>query len=180
MLISELLLKGKETVAFRVSNHCPSNSEFATIILDVVYVRTDKGIYDNSIGFYDNYTGEKNQYKGLIINGHMSKRTELPCGWELCSRTSQQHITLTNAEDIIKVMRPINRKLGKIADNEGSVDTFIDYVIRIGRVLGVKAYYEKRDNNREHQLNNNIGNLKNHLKSIIRHNNKKLGYACNG
>lgn len=178
MDIYKQLEVGKETIAFRVSNACPAHSEFGHISLNVVYVKSDKGRYDDSIGFYENYFTEKHQYKGLSINCQMSRDKELPYGWEITvNARSSDGLTLTQAEDIVKTLRPINRKLRKISEKEGDVESFEEFVVRVGRVLGVKAFYGRYENNTQCQRNDNIGALRSYLRSLIKENQNKLGYS---
>ena len=179
MDINEQLERGKETVAFRVSNQCADFSEYGHITLDVVYVKRDEGRYNDSIGFYDNYFDQKHQYKGLKVTCQMGKHSELPYAWKLCmdDYSGLDDVTLEKAEEIVKTLRPIHRKIKKISDTEGCVESFEEFVLRLVRVLNVKAFYAKYGSDIQYKRNDNIGVLRDHLRSLIAENQNKLGFV---
>lgn len=178
MNTNDLLIKGKETVALRVSNDCQEYAEIGHIHIDVVYVRPDCGVQNESLGFYDNYYDHKHQYKGLKINCQMDRNNENPYGWELVidNINTAGGINLESAETMVKVLRSINRKMKKIEDTEGRVDSYVEFVIRIVRCLGVKAYYTKRDNDLQFHLQQDIGSLRSHLMHLLDTNRQRLGF----
>lgn len=176
--IHELLERGKEDVALVLSNDCSDFSEYAHINLLVAYVVPDKGRYNESIGYYNNYFNEKNKYKDLKISCQMDSRKEQPYAWQLgISQIGSGSFNLADAEEMVKTLRPINRKLLKIVDTEGSPDTFEEYVSRIVRVLGVKAFYEKVDGNLQFSRCNEMSLLRSRIKTLIKQNNEKLGFV---
>ena len=179
MDVYEKLKQGKETVAFRVSNQCTESKVIGHIVIDLVYVRHDAGQYNNSIGFYDNYKNQKHAYKNLTITCQMDTDNELPYGWELVIDESYGcvKITLEKAEEMVKTLRPINRKLRKLDDAEGCCDSFEEFVSRLARVLGVKAFYTKQGSNIQYERNDNAGELRDYLRSLINENQIKLGFT---
>lgn len=179
MDIYEQLINGKESIAFRVSNQCADFSEYGHITLDVVYVKSDEGRYNDSIGFYDNYFDQKHQYKGLKISCQMDKRSELPYAWRLYIENyiGWSDVTLERAEEMVQTLRPIHRKMKKISDTEGCVESFEEFVLRLVRVLNVKAFYAKYGSDIQYKRNDNIGALRDHLRSLISENQNKLGFT---
>ena len=178
MDIRDQLARGKETVAFRAMNDCQGNREYGHIYIDVVHVIPERGRYNDSIGFYDNYFDQKHQFKGLTISCQMDNQSELPYGWNISVKTDNSNgLDLSRAEEIVKTLRPINKKLIDICDKEGHVDTFEEYVIRLTRVLCIKSFYMKKEGDIQFMRNDNIGGLRNYLRTLIKENQVKLGYS---
>lgn len=178
MNIHELLERGKEDVALVLSNDCSDFSEYGHINLSVAYVIPGKGRYNDSIGYYNNYFSEKHKYKDLKISCQMDSRKEQPYAWELgISCLGSASFSLEDAEEMVKTLRPIKRKLLKMTDTEGSPDTFEEYVSRIVRALGVKAFYEKVDGNLQFSRCNEMSMLRSRIKALIKQNNEKLGFV---
>ena len=179
MDIYEKLQCGKETVAFRVSNQISASSHYGHIVVDVVYVREENGFYNDSLGFYDNYHNQKHHYKGLTVRCQMDKHCEQPYRWNLVFDDNKDlsNLSLKKAEEIVKTLRPINKKLNKIMDAEGDVGSFEEFIARLGRVLNVKAFYGKYGSNIQYKRNDNIGVLRDHLRSLISDNQMTLGFT---
>lgn len=176
MDINEQLKHGKETIAFRVASHCNDISGYGHIVLDVVYVKSDAGRYNDSIGFYDNYYDQKHQYKGLKVTCQMDKGIELPYSWRLIVDNCI-YLSLGKAEEIVKTLRPIHRKMEKLCNAEGSVETFEEFVVRLVRVLNIKAFYARHGNDSQYKRNDNIGELRGYLQYLISENQNKLGFT---
>ncbi len=179
MGINELLKCGKETIAFRVHHECADFSQFGHITLDLVYVKSEQGRNNSSIGFYDNYFDQKHKYKGLKVTCQMDGESELPYAWKLSvdSYLGSQEVTLEKAERIIKTLRPIHRKMNKISDVEGDTNSFEEFIFRLVRVLNVKAFYGKYGSDIQFKRNDNIGALREHLQALIAENQNKLGFS---
>jgi hypothetical protein len=60
---------------------------------------------------------------------------------------------------------------------EGDAQSFEEFVVRLGRVLNVKAFYEKSGGNIQYKRNDNIGTLRDHLRLLISENQKTLGFT---
>lgn len=177
MDINELLAKGKETVALRVLNEDRAGHNAAHIRVDVVYVQPDKGVYDASLGFYDNYYDQKHKYKGLTVSGQMTPEWELPYGYCLSIAAQGSAIELSVAEQMVNTLKPLHRKMAKIAESEGDVYSFEEYIMRFARVINAKAFYTRDSSNVQHKLNSNIGQLRSHIRHLIAVNQKSLGYS---
>jgi len=177
MDIDQQLERGKETVALRVTNDLNSNSDYATIIFQVVYVRPEQGAGNSSIGFYNNYYCEKHKYAGLTIKAHMSSEFAEPYGYKLVVSPLSSSISLSKAAEIVKTLRPLQKKLTKIAEQEGEADSIEEYMARICRVLNVQAFYYKSKNNGafEYKLSRNPGLLNTYLRGLIKGNQERLG-----
>jgi len=175
MSIYELLGKGKEEIALRVCNSCNDSYEFAHIVIDTVYVKDRSTKYNDSIGFYQNYYDEKHQYKGLTISCQMDANNGV-YATELSISGYTSATTLAAAEEIVKTLKPIKRKLAKIAAIEGDAMSFEDSVIRLVRVLGAKAFYARYDGNQQFQRNDNISMLRGHIAKLISDNKETLGF----
>jgi hypothetical protein len=179
MDIYEKLLSGKELVAFRVSNQCIQSRSIGNIVIDLVYVIPDKGEWNNSIGFYDNYDHQKHAYKNLTINCQMDAYNAMPYGWELVIDQSYDNskIKLEDAEKMVKTLRPLNRKLTKLDEKIGYCDSFEEFVNRLTKILGVKAFYSKPGENIQYKRNDNAGELGEYLNSLIKENQVTLGFS---
>jgi hypothetical protein len=184
MNITDQLIKGKETIALRVINNCSTCNDFAHIEIDVVYVLPENSSsnetrWNESIGFYDNFYDQKHKYKGLSVTCQMDRNNENPYCWQLHIDNSigNDRITLERAEEMVKALRPIHRKLNKIAETEGHEKSYEEFVIRIVRALGVKAFYTREENNRQFKLNSDISDLKSHLRDCICKNRNTLGFV---
>jgi hypothetical protein len=179
MDIYEQLEKGKETVALRVSNNCADYSIFGHIIVDVVFVQNKDSFYHDSIGFYARGGNAKHKYKDLTVKCTMDECSELPYGWKLCvdSCIYEGEMVLEDAEEIVKTLKAITKKLSKIDHEEGCASTFEEFVVRFGRVIGAKAFYEKLGSNTQYKRNDCIGDLRQRIRSLIKVNNDKLGFA---
>lgn len=173
MNIEEKLKSGKETVAFRIDNAVPSFSEYAHIVVDVVYV--DDSAKSCQLAFYNNYFSDKRQYKGLKVKAQMDGERELPYGWSLVIEDHDNEIDLEKAESMTKTLRPINRKLNKINEAEGYVETFEEFIIRLGRVLGVKAFFTKTEG-LGYSKHSDMSRLRSRIRSYIRENQASLGF----
>ena len=174
MDIETQLLKGSEIVAFRVQNSCQQFQDYGHIVVDILYVKDQLKTYD-SMGFYDNYHSQKHQYKGLQVKAQMDKHNGAPYGYELTVNPMRDELTLQHAESMVKVLRPIKRKLEKISQMEGYPSDYMEFMMRLVRVLKVRAFYT-RENNIQFKLNMNIGRLRDYLAKSIDENNNKLGY----
>jgi len=164
------LSKGRETVALRIDNICITGRECGHIILDVVHVADHDSKFNNSMWFYENYFDQKNKYKNLAISCQLDGYNEAPYGWKLFIKPNMVNFDgtdLEEAEQMVKTLRPIHRKLDKIRDIEGEPKTFVDFVLRIVRVLKIKAFYAKDDNNIQYSRNDNIGQIREHLQNLI-------------
>ena len=175
------LFKGNETVALRLDSCCNISTGYAHINLDVVYVDDEQNNNQHDgIAFYRNYYDEKHQYKDLKITCQMDSKTELPYGWELVVGNISD-LSLSEAESVIKTLRPIHRKLAKIADQEGPVLSLEDFAIRVSRVLKVKAFYSRKKTrfNPDGKLtiNKNIGSLRAQIETRIEDIQTELGFT---
>lgn len=174
MDIRKQLELGKETIALRITNRLDPGSDFAEILVKVVYADPEKGNTDDSIGFYNNYIAEKHQYKGLQVSCIIDSDPELSDRWKLAVNTSV--INLGEAEDIVKTLRPVERKLDRITATEGVAECFDEYISRLCRVLGAKAFYCQSPNHSQYQRNDDIGDLREHLRYQIKQN--RLFLSC--
>ncbi|KZX73197.1 hypothetical protein A3715_15900 [Oleiphilus sp. HI0009] len=179
MDIREQLEKGKETVALRVTNQCKEFAEFGHIFLDVVYVQKERGKWNDSMSFYDDYYDTKNKYRGLKITCKQDGRNEDPYGWEIIKRGEycSEGVKLEEAEIMVKTLRKIDKKMRSFNEKEGHAKTFDEYVMRFCRALNVKAFYTREDNNLQYERNDNIGMLRAYLNTEISKNRKKLGFS---
>jgi hypothetical protein len=171
------LQKGKETVAFRISNDCRMHCDYAHITLEVIFVKDETKEWNDSIGFYDNNYNDMHKYKGLQITCQMDRTNDKPYAFELTARlgNSEGAVNLQEAESLVKTLRPIQRKMNKIEEFEGSTDSFEVFILRLAKVLKVKAFYTKPDNNLSYKRNDNINMLRNELQNLIRNNLVCLG-----
>jgi hypothetical protein len=177
MDIYELLDCGKETIALRVCNDCNSGANYGHITLQVVHVLPNKGRYDDSLGFYDNNMGNKHQFKGLKIHCQMDKTNEQPYGWSMeINDIGSRGISLEKAEEIVKTLKPIQRKLNKISEQEGHELGFVEYVTRICRILKIKAFYGQYNGNLQLARCDTIGALPSYLRELIKENQTSLGF----
>ena len=179
MDICEQLRKGKETVALRVSGGMHEGSAFAFIKVDVAYVRPDGDGYNNSLAFYGNYYDDKNKFKGLCVGADMDSSKANPFSWSLSidSMIENQSVSLEKAKEMVKTLTKIERKLQKIEDAEGFAGSFEEYVVRLGRAVGAKAFFAKQGSNIQYKLNSNIGGLRGCVQSVIAENRKLLGFT---
>ena len=179
MNIDTQLKKGKETVALRIAGGCPDYSKFGFVCVDVVFVRPNGDGYNNSLGFYDNYYGDKHHYKGLTVNATMHGEKAQPFDYKLTidSLGSERSVSLEDARSMVKILAPIERKLKKIEDAEGFAGSFEEYVVRLGRVLGAKAFFAKSPDNIQCKLHTNMGEMRRTIRDVIDNNQKQLGFS---
>lgn len=166
--LTKLLETGKETVAVRLINDFSVHNEYAHITLQVVHV-AKTGNYD-TFGFYDNYYGQKHQYRGLKLTCQMDWRQNKTYGFHIGISPKTDLISLEEAETSLKVLRTINRKMLKMIHNEGHTDDFSEYAMRFCRAINAKAFYHNIDGNRAQSINHNIGLLRSELDIAIKTN----------
>lgn len=168
-----LLEKGKESVALRVMNN--RGYDVAHIELSLVYYMEDKQSHEFKMGFYKNAYDEKHKYENLAIVSQQSSNFDEVYGYQLVHREGlKKSLDLHSLEDIIKSLRPLERKLRKIADTEGEPRDFIDFVLRVVRVANVKGFFHEQAGNRWEKYNPNTDMLPGYLKSIIQENKEYL------
>lgn len=173
MSMSELLLAGKEGVAFRIKNDFRTDSQYADIILEVVYI--DEEDSGQPIGLYGNYQGEKNQYKGLRFVAQMDNARSEPCHWvSYIKEFMWESISLEEAKKVVAVLNPIHKKLQHIESKEGYSETFEEYIVRIGRILKIKGYFITTEHNQT-KLCRDVGGLRDYLRTIVNDNLKRWG-----
>jgi hypothetical protein len=144
MDIFDKVQAGKEPVALRLyalSNNFLSGTE---LHVDVVYVKDATKDYVQSMGFYQNYHDEKNQYKNLKVKAHCFGEFPTPGLYEIHIDNSRDMAsTLDNAMAMVKVLKPIVHKMNKIEMEQGHHLNFEEYICRLATVLKVKSFYHK-------------------------------------
>lgn len=174
--LESILKAGKENVAFRVLNNIAPGSEYAHIIIQVVYAMPKSGNYINSLNFYSNYHNDKHKYKGLVINSQMSRESDNPYAYDLSvNHHCSTGMKLEEAEQVVKTLKPIHKKLAAYDEAEGYCDSFIEYVIRVSRALKVSCFYGQYGPHNQDRLNHNMGDLRGHIKRLIEENRAALG-----
>jgi len=178
MDINEQLERGKETIAFRVSNQCTVKSETGRILLDLVSVDCDEIKRNDFSGFYDDCFGH-NRFAGLKVTCLMDRQSERPHSWSLCmgDYLGLDDLTLEKAEEIVGILRSIDDKMKEIDEAEGYAESFEEFILRLVRVLNVKAFYVQCGSYLQYKRNDNIGALRDYLRSIIAKNQIALGTA---
>lgn len=141
MDLQEQLRKGKEQVAFRLRflNQYGSTSH---IEIDLCYVSEN-----NAIAFYDNYTGQKHQYRNLVIKSQMDDYFFEPYGYNLVTDCTSG-FCLDEAKLEVKVLTSIDRKLKLLCKEKGYPNNFVEYVSYMANVFGVQAFYVSHLNSR--------------------------------
>jgi hypothetical protein len=181
MKILEKINIGKETVALRLFVVPMQYSPGVTFHVNVVYVENEQKNYVESMGFYNNYYGDKNKYKGLSVQGNMFDDDVTPNQYEIHIDTDRDSlVTIEGAMEIVKTLKPIKRKLLKLDDELGQADSFDEYVCRLAKVLKVKAFYHASltsQTDRTEYRNDNVSQLRQTLKGMIASHIKTLSVA---
>jgi hypothetical protein len=167
----EKIRVGKETVALRLFAVPLKYTSGITFHVDVVYVENINRNYVESMGFYNNYFTDKNQYKGLSVQGLMYSDELTPNQYEVHINTDRDvTVTLERAMDMVKTLKPIKRKLLKLDNELGEPESFDEYICRLAKVLKVKSFYHRSltsINDRTEYRNDNLSQLRNTIKSMI-------------
>lgn len=175
----ESLKKGKERVALRLSGGAiDTGSQFAQVLVDVVFVKDSSHRFNDSLGFYDNCYGDKHHYKDLKISASLSNRGPNCYGSKMAISPSfgSKDLDLEMLESMTKTMRTITRKLNKIDDQEGCTSDFEEMVIRLGRVLNAKSFYVKQENGIQWKRNDSMSELRTSIKKVISTALSEIGY----
>jgi hypothetical protein len=177
----EKIRVGKETVALRLFAMPMQYSSGVTFHVDVVYVENENKSYVQSMGFYNNYFSDKNQYKGLCVKATMHCDDVTPSQYEVHINTDRDtEVTIERAMAMVKTLKPIKRKLLKLDNQLGEPDNFEEYVCRLANVLNCRAFYHTSltsNTDRTEYRNGNISQLRQTLKSMIAANIKTLSVA---
>jgi hypothetical protein len=177
----EKIRLGKETVALRLFAVPMQYSSGVTFHVNVVYVENEQKGYVESMGFYNNYFNDKNQYKGLSVQGTMFDDDVTPRQYEIHIDTDRDRlVTIERAMEMVKTLKPIKRKLLKLDDELGQADSFEEYVCRLAKVLKVKAFYHASltsQTDRTEYRNDNVSQLRQTLKGMIASHIKTLSVA---
>lgn len=172
---------GKETVAFRLYAIPMRYTSGVTFHVDVVYVENEQKNYVQSIGFYNNYFTDRNQYKGLCVKANMYCDDVTPSHYEIHVDTDRDStVTIERAMAIVKTLKPIKRKLLKLADQFGQAESFEEYTCRLAKILKVKSFYHPSltsNSDRTEYRNDNVSQLRQTIKSMIAKNIETLSVA---
>ena len=181
MEIFEKIESGKETVALRLYVVPMQFTPGVVFHVDVVYVADEQKDYVQSMGFYNNYFTDKNQYKGLCVKGSMFRDDVAPSQYQVHINTDRDNsVSLERAMGMVKTLKPINRKLLKLDEDLGQAESFDEYVCRLAKVLKVKAFYHPSltsKTDRTEYRNDNDSELRETIKSMIAANIETLSVA---
>lgn len=162
MDLSIQLSKGKERTAVRLVNNISPNSDYATIQLQAVYVRNIQDKSHTSIGWYDNYYQDKHKYKGLLIECIMDGKSDEPYDFKLgISRSVTGILSLDDAQNAVKSLKVIERKIENLSVLEGHYSSFEEYVMRFTRAINAKSYYVEAGQGSDYVRFDTIGYLRN-------------------
>jgi len=168
MDIHTLLTEGKETVALRVS---PVNSHgnSCTLYVDIVYARPEKGEWSDSMGFYDNSTTDKHQFKNVTLSGFFTNPVSTGDRADLNIRLlgSESKLSLDDLSIYSKTLRTIERKINNLNSKEGRTKTFGEDVARLATAVGAKAFYFLPHNNRSYRRNDSIAHIRHFVDTQI-------------
>jgi hypothetical protein len=178
MNTQEQLKKGKEVVCFRVQNS--TERGYGHITIGLVYYDPEASSQHQGMSFYDNYYNDKHKYRGITIksqsgSGGLSSDNAEPYGYEIQLDTHHK-ITTSVAKEFLDAMRPIQRKLDKIIDIEGHPQSYLEYVVRLVRVFGVKRFYHKnydRPNDLTEYLSD-VSYFRSYMEQLVDHNHKTI------
>lgn len=168
MDMENLLEEGKEVVALRVAPIQPY-STCCEILVDIVYVKPGKGLWNESMGIYDNYPTDKHQFKNvtlsaLILNADNTKgRADI----DIRISSSDIKLSLDDISTYNKSLSSIQRKFNKLIEKEGYTQTFGEDCARFAKAVGAKAFYFLPDGNRSYMRNDSIGELRMYVDSLI-------------
>jgi hypothetical protein len=172
---------GKETVALRLFVVPMQFSSGVTFQVDVVYVENERKDYVQSMGFYNNYFTDKNQYKGLSVKANMYCDDVVPSQYEVHIDAGRDTtVTIERAAAMVKTLKPIKRKLLKLEDKIGQADSLEEYVCRLALVLNVRAFYHgslTSKSDRTEYRNDNVKQLRDTIKSMVAANIETLSVA---
>jgi hypothetical protein len=167
----EKIRVGKETVALRLFAVPLQYTCGVTFHVDVVFVENTNKNYVESMGFYNNYFTDKNQYKGLCVQGVMYSEDLSVNQYEVHINTDREStVTLEMAKNMVKTLNPIKRKLMKLDNELGEPESFDEYICRLAKVLKVKSFYHPSltsQHDRTEYRNDNVSQLRNTMKSMI-------------
>lgn len=167
----EKIHAGKEIVALRLFVIPMQYTSGVTFHVDVVYVEDEHKDYVQSMGFYQNYFTDKNQHKGLSIKANIYPDDMIPSQYEVHIDTDRDSaITMEKAMAMVKTLKPIKRKLLKLADQLGETDSFEEYVCRVATTLKVKAFYHTSltsNTDRTEYRNDNISQLRQTINIMV-------------
>lgn len=174
------LSTGKERVAFRLFSSVDKNVGFATIGVDLCFVKNMDVKFNSSMAFYDNGYNDKHHYKNLqlLSTSYCNFLEPSDPKLQFSSVLSNTVIDLDQAESMVKTLRPILRKLRKIEDEEGYVNTFEEVVIRLSRILKVKSFYIQQANGFQWERNDSMSEFRAAIKDMISSNAENLSDAA--
>ena len=175
MDIHDQLNAGKEKTALCITNRDLFNGSFK-IQVEIVYVSDQSLMGEASMGLYCNAGREKNRYKNMFVStqqGEGSDNDFMFLG-NLSLLPSDSELYLEDAVNFVDAAKKINKKLLLISVNEGFDNSFEEYLIRLARVIKAQAFYFEGYLCLER--NDDIGDLRGYIQSIIKDNQVQLGY----
>jgi hypothetical protein len=139
-MLQENLAAGTEQVALKLSHVV--NPEYATIVLQVVYVANNCEFGNGAIGNYLDSPNEYNKYNSLVISAQVDADECRAYSWNF---GFEVYGIMPN--DVMAMKAPVLSRLNSAYISEiqssGEPQSFADFAVLVARVLNVSTLFVK-------------------------------------
>lgn len=163
--VLDLLYRGKERTALRLSSCVAADQVTVEVEIEVVYaIDNGESLQNGAFGFYDNYFDQKNKFKGLkaVITFDCSGEVS----WELVVENNG-NITLESANAAINTLEPIHKFLNKKKAKHVGELKYQDFIVHFSKSVKARSFFTRDGEYTAWDRNDDIRSIVHYVEKLV-------------